>query len=291
MVWPPNPVCQTIPPPFLVPPSIMQQPQDPYVFAVQLFYLAASAVVFALMLVQLVLASRKEREGVFNTWLKWIGPIFLVQVLVTIAAVIFLFAGAIKEEDFLVVLGQWILVFLAVGAFPGGLLVEQRARGSRKSSRWSWFFTVAVATITVLAISMVWILAVSGFISEKPQTFLDELAKSIPGLIILVPIAILAAPVEEAIFRLGMQGQLMALEKRGWCPKWATLVIPSTIWALGHAGVVTPHGLKEFQIFLVGLVLGVVYRRHGFGACVAVHLGLNCGALLLVPLEMYLFRS
>lgn len=263
---------------------------DPYVFAAHLMYLSVAAVVATVLFVMVAMAPRKEREGIFNTWLVWSGPILLVQVAVTIAAVLFLIFHAITPEVFYLVIGQWLLVLLALAALPGGLLLARRAR-PRKTDWGTWILTVAVATILVLGLSLIWIVLVSQVVGESEPTFFDELVESVPGMMILVPIAILAAPVEEAIFRLGLQGQLQVLEKRGWCPMWATLVVPSAVWALGHAGVFQPHGIKEIQIFLVGLVLGMVYRRHGFGACVAVHLGLNCGALALVPLEMYLFRN
>ncbi len=102
--------------------------------------------------------------------------------------------------------------------------------------------------------------------------------------LILVLIISTAAPFyEEVIFRLAFQNLVaIFLRKRGISTSWA-IVLSAGVWTLGHTGLVVPVGVKELQIFGVGLVLGKVMEKAGLEGCIAVHLMLNLCAILYAP--------
>ena len=105
-----------------------------------------------------------------------------------------------------------------------------------------------------------------------------------PAFLILVLIISTAAPFyEEVIFRLALQNFVaLFLRKRGISTSWA-IVLSAGVWTLGHTGLVVPVGVKELQIFGVGLVLGKVMEKAGLEGCIAVHLMLNLFAILYAP--------
>lgn len=86
---------------------------------------------------------------------------------------------------------------------------------------------------------------------------------------------LLAAPVEEVIFRLGLQSRLERWAGgRGWSPL-VPIVMTSFLWTLGHAGIVEPQGVKELQIFLLGVLFGWGRRRWGLAGAILAHGMLN----------------
>ncbi|WP_405229582.1 CPBP family intramembrane glutamic endopeptidase [Lentisalinibacter sediminis] len=80
---------------------------------------------------------------------------------------------------------------------------------------------------------------------------------------------------EELTFRLGIQNYFGALFGRGAVGYWAAIVLSSVLWSLGHIGRVDPEWVKFAQIFPAGLLLGWLFRRMGFEACVIAHAVLN----------------
>ncbi len=80
---------------------------------------------------------------------------------------------------------------------------------------------------------------------------------------------------EELTFRLGIQNWLAARLGRGVSGYWAAIVLASALWSLGHLGRMDPEWVKLAQIFPAGLLLGWLFRRAGFEACVIAHVVLN----------------
>ncbi|NBC23657.1 MAG: CPBP family intramembrane metalloprotease [Gammaproteobacteria bacterium] len=80
---------------------------------------------------------------------------------------------------------------------------------------------------------------------------------------------------EELTFRLGIQNWLAARLGRGMAGYWAAIVLASALWSLGHLGRMDPEWVKLAQIFPAGLLLGWLFRRSGFEACVIAHAVLN----------------
>lgn len=91
-----------------------------------------------------------------------------------------------------------------------------------------------------------------------------------------LPSLLAAAISEELLFR----GVVQRWLSRWWGPV-LSIGITSTIWALGHAANTDAMGLKLAQIGALGLVFGLLARRHGVEASVVAHLGLNTAVVLV----------
>jgi hypothetical protein len=244
---------------------------DLYTLIAQLSYIAIAAIVGCVSLVIIARSTRSQLSSIFHPLLLW-----SIQMIATLVGTVLLLLDRLPSDLLIAVLGQWIMLLLALACLPGGLLIQQSRTLS--PGRAQWIAVVAIATLAVILFSFSWMGLAVWLFDPKASTILEELGDSPGGFFLLVCIALLAAPLEEAIYRLGL-------------PQWLPLFIPAFVWSLGHAGVLIPHGIKEFQIFVVGLVLGLVFRRYGFGACVAIHLGLNGGVLALHSFESLIFQS
>jgi membrane protease YdiL (CAAX protease family) len=96
---------------------------------------------------------------------------------------------------------------------------------------------------------------------------------NLAGVLVLLEFAI----AEEIIFRLGIQNFLaryMRLESRTY---WIAILLTSTLWTLGHAGVLEPEWVKYAQIFPIGLLLGWLCKKYGAGSAMLVHAIFNLG--------------
>jgi membrane protease YdiL (CAAX protease family) len=262
---------------------------DLYTLIAQLSYIAIAAMVGCVSLMLLRFSTRRKIESIFQPLLLWSTVMVALLMIATLAGIVLLAMDQLPQPLIAAILGQWIMVVLALACLPGGLLIE-RARELRFDFL-PWLSIVLVSTLAVILFSFAWMGLAVRLFEPTADPLLEELADSPGGFFLLIFIALLAAPVEEAIYRLGLQGILQNLADRYRLPQWLPLVFPAFAWSLGHAGVLIPHGIKELQIFVVGLVLGIVFRRYGFGACVAIHLGLNGGVLALHSFESLIFQS
>jgi membrane protease YdiL (CAAX protease family) len=91
---------------------------------------------------------------------------------------------------------------------------------------------------------------------------------------------LIAVPVEEVVFRGVIQGWLETrARRRGWGPA-VPVVLAALLWTCGHAGLVEPQGIKEIQIFVLGLVFGWARLRWGLLGAVVAHGVLNSYACI-----------
>jgi membrane protease YdiL (CAAX protease family) len=101
----------------------------------------------------------------------------------------------------------------------------------------------------------------------------SEFGDSISTLLLFSIFALLAAVVEEIIFRLGMQRLL----EKVFPEKWVIIpiLITSVIFALGHAGAVEQPFFKEIQIMITSIVFGFLRIRYGMIGCTTAHMTMN----------------
>jgi hypothetical protein len=90
-----------------------------------------------------------------------------------------------------------------------------------------------------------------------------------------------AAFYEEILFRLFVQNLFERLLRKFSLRVPIAIAATSAFWAMGHYGMLVPHGVKELQIFGVGLVLGYASRRYGLEVCIVAHLALNLFAFVI----------
>lgn len=92
---------------------------------------------------------------------------------------------------------------------------------------------------------------------------------------------------EEILFRLGIQNFLAKMMKLKGNAYWIAIAITSTLWTLGHAGVMDPEWVKLAQIFPMGLLLGWLYKKYGAECTILVHAIFN---VVLLALSGYLIH-
>ncbi|MEQ8819573.1 MAG: CPBP family intramembrane glutamic endopeptidase [Sumerlaeia bacterium] len=145
--------------------------------------------------------------------------------------------------------------------------------------------TILVAAMGTLLGSHAIVFALSQFVPVEAQGMLDEVTRSAAGIGAICALALVAAAWEEILYRGALQGVLeVACVRAGKSPMIA-VVAQAAIFAVAHAGMLSPPGVKELQIFFVAIVWGLVRRWHGLGASIATHILFNAssaGAAALV---------
>ena len=100
------------------------------------------------------------------------------------------------------------------------------------------------------------------------------------ALLSLAALVLVGAIQEEVLFRGALQSNL-ATTPLG--PQGA-VVVASLLWALAHgSSYIDPPGLKETQIFGLGLLFGTMRERYGLKASVALHILNNGLVMVLFP--------
>lgn len=186
------------------------------------------------------------------------------------------FAGTASDLDAAGALFQMLMTVLAVLALPWGLALARESPPAGPAQPPSRFWIeVAAMTALVLCFSQLWFAAAQTVFDVRLAEQLLQYNHFDARLLLFCLGALAIVPVEEVLFRLGVQGMAEAgLRHLGRRTLWA-VPLASAMWALGHAAYATPHGIKELQIFLIGLVLGAARRRWGMAAPILIHLGLN----------------
>lgn len=213
--------------------------------------------------------------------------VIAAQAIGTVGAALLLAGGLISDHVLRSYLNFWFYCLLGAVALPMGLALDERDRPPPRLREGS---AVAIAIIGVIAVSHAWmglwktvLAALDVTIIVNPR--LQEQIDSRLALAAAVPLTLVAAVVEEVIFRLGLQGLLEKQCRRWRLTPWVAIAAASLVWSLCHANFINVPGIKEGQIFLVGLVFGWLKWRYGPRACVAGHLGLNAGVILLEVLN------
>lgn len=90
-------------------------------------------------------------------------------------------------------------------------------------------------------------------------------------------IALTAAVLEEVIFRGALLGALLRLTRSAT----AAVLLSSVLFALGHAAYLDVPGIKELQIFGLGVLLGWARMKGGLVWAMRLHLAFNALMVLL----------
>ena len=186
-----------------------------------------------------------------------------------------------------------LLFYLAVYALP--LFVGVMAGVWAYSSGAGWLGGIAVGAVAGLAtlfaghlllvfVKPLWLRLIIAAAFVAPAAIAGYHAThgivkhTMPSETWQVVFSLVGAVVEEVLFRGALQGNLSG-SRVG--PAGAIL-ITSLVWALGHgATYVQPPGIKETQIFGLGLIFGIMRERHGLRGSLALHL-LNNGLVVLL---------
>lgn len=255
---------------------------DAYQVVAQVIFLCAALGACAWGLVRGgLLAARDWRQVTTRRLGIWVGVLVAAQVLASALGVGLALAGVVAWGTGLLAAGGFVLLLPALLVLPAGLArdSERHLPGEGNSARRR--LVITAVTIACIVGSLGYLLAVSQFVTLEVDSSLEALMQDKLALFVFLPVALIAAPVEEIIFRQGIQQPL--IDRLGGSPlaAWGCIAFTALIWAVGHSAYVTPHGIKEAQIFLVGLGFGWLHWRYGLVACTAAHLGLNGSMLAL----------
>lgn len=153
---------------------------------------------------------------------------------------------------------------------PGGLapIVRSPIKQLLVVRREGWFLAVFG--------SLVFMLAITGLLfwssDAKPSDLvLEAMPEHSPSLPLIAMTVLIIAFAEEIVFRLGLQNWLSYAWGHSTRSYWLAILVTTTIWTLGHAGMVEPAWVKFLQMFIMGVLLGVLNQRFGILACIAVH--------------------
>jgi len=96
---------------------------------------------------------------------------------------------------------------------------------------------------------------------------------------------IVAAPLwEETFFRWYLLNRFEELLARWSWGHWVAILGSSAVWALGHATLTVPFGVKVVQIFAIGCLLAWRFPVIGLSGCIVAHLAMNLLAVFSLAL-------
>jgi membrane protease YdiL (CAAX protease family) len=109
---------------------------------------------------------------------------------------------------------------------------------------------------------------------EGPARDLTDRAGGALGIVLLVLVVVVGAPIVEELFFRGLV--LRSLERR--FPAWVALVLTAALFALFHF-----EGIQTPALFVFGLVAGWLAQRQGrLGAAMLAHAGFNAVTVVVL---------
>lgn len=109
----------------------------------------------------------------------------------------------------------------------------------------------------------------------------NEVMLSTKDNIVMLVVLVQVAIGEEILFRLGIQNFLAHSLKLEENKYWIAIVITAFLWALGHSSNLDPAWVKIAQIFPIGILLGIGYKKFGTECAILSHSVFNVAAFLL----------
>lgn len=175
-----------------------------------------------------------------------------------------------------------LMLMVCVTTWPAG---KENDRAELKHGRLHWLQWVGTMSVLALGWSLGFFFGIQLFIEVREvdggivQAFLQG---SWFAYLMMCCVALGAAVWEEVVFRGYLQGRL----ERTALGTWGAVIVAAFIFALGHANFVEPWGIKEFQIFVLGLLFGWTKLRFGLLAAVLVHMAHNGVSLAIQAVLM-----
>lgn len=207
---------------------------------------------------------------------KLVGLLFLGEALALCVA----FALLSGNDAALALAGGNVMMFLfALIVLPAGLCLN--APSEKKTTPKIVALVGLIGGVVALAISIALLQVLDLFIDLTHGEVLDPLMESDRALIGFSLIALMAAPLEEIVFRMGAQSGLEAVCEKFGVSKWCAIIAVAGFFALGHAGMIDPNGIKEVQILAVGCIFGYLKIQYGLSAAILAHLVLNASTLVI----------
>lgn len=152
--------------------------------------------------------------------------------------------------------------------------------------RWQgWFVAVFGSLLFMLAFTslLFWLSD-----AQPTELVLKNIQENKAPLVVVAMTVLVVAFAEEIVFRLALQNWLSYAWGHSTRSHWAAVLVTTMIWTLAHGGLIEPAWVKYFQIFIMGVVLGLLNQRFGILACIAVHGLFN---VIVIFAESWLLRA
>jgi membrane protease YdiL (CAAX protease family) len=235
-----------------------------------------------------------RKPGYFKTYLLNQSLWLLLPILFLSAGSVLFFLAAVglnQVASYKLFAGLGFVLFLnitiGIACLPAALsLGKPKVRRPWKAKERASIYTMALVTLGWSFISLPLLSVLFHFKIEIPDnSFVRFISPDrITEYLSFCCFALLGAVVEEIIFRGVIQGSL----EKTFMGRWGALVITSIIFALGHAGYITPHGLKEIHTFGLGMLFGLARYYYGIHTAIVLHFMNN---LIAVVLEFFIPSS
>lgn len=153
-----------------------------------------------------------------------------------------------------------------------------------KKYKWNkYIFWILGAAIVSVVYSFILFKITSPEVPEAIKSITDN--QMIKPNLIMFLFGLESAFVEEINFRLVMQNFFAEKFKLLRNNYWIAISITSFIWALGHVNALDPQWVKFAQIFPIGIVLGLLYKKYGTESSILAHGSFN---IIMIFLAQYL---
>lgn len=236
---------------------------------------------FSLIGIWYFFVNLKDVKGYFSTFAGYIGLVFVIYLVMQLWSLLVydhptsfreLFVNVVvfTRNTILAAVGKHFLVKLVLPSAP--ILfhfnkMEGKWISYLKACFGALFLMVAVSTI---------LLVISSSTITKSQ---------FPPIVDIVTLsfqAFLVSVSEEIFSRLFLQSLFMNWFGKTRCGVALSIVMVSSIWALSHPGIIETDGIKFIQIFLLGIILGVLMLKKGVECCCVAHTVFNIVAYVFL---------
>lgn len=149
------------------------------------------------------------------------------------------------------------------------------------------FLVTLLLTVSLIVFSVVLFLNTDARQAEQftklinDQLSVDSLGHEFQSQYFIYYFVVIAAISEEIIFRLCLQNWICVLLKDKAYSKWFAIIVATVLWMIAHVGMLEPEWVKMLQVFVIGLVLGLMSFRFGIQYAILLHILFN---LAMVPI-------
>lgn len=226
-------------------------------------------------------ANLKNAKRYFSAFVGYIGLVFVIYLVMQLWT-LFVYdqATSFRELFVNVIVFARNTALAAIGthfltklAFPSAPILLHL--NTMKGKWLSYLKACFVAIFLMIAVSAI-LLAISSSIITKSQ---------FPPIVDIGTLsfqAFLVGTSEEIFSRLFLQALFIhwfGITRVGVA---LSIILGSSIWALSHPGIIETGGMKLIQIFLIGIILGILMLKKGIECCCAAHTVFNLVAYVFL---------
>ncbi len=256
----------------------------PYMIIAWIVYGLTALIIFILGIVLFIIKRREIKSHLKSALALGVFIMILHTILLVIAACFSpdLFRTFLNFL-FLPISFFTIVVFISVGGFfckrlklPG--IPDIRRKRISRPKKFYLVILIAILLMFLYSALLFWLTHPSetSFAKEIWKIWTERFGlKAKYGFTTILLLLAAKSISEEVTFRLFIQNMLGYSFKRLRWGYFLTIILTASIWALPHAGVMNPEWVKFAQVFVLGIILGLLMRRQGVASCMIAHMVFN----------------